>query len=351
MKQKPTDRVEKWLCLILFTFFAFCWLYFFQQDLICASVREISNKGGDLYGPRPHLHLIVSVLLTAFASLWVIPVRKILHFKKGTYAASYFVSALFLGLITGFDGNSLFGQSYAVWIASFVFVVVLLLVCMAVSSVPKSDYFERPRTIAGNLLIMSLLFSLVGFLGNTDENLHRRLRMEHLYAEGKYNELLDVGRMEEESDHSIDLLRAKALLNIPFDANPLGSMIGERLFEFSISDPVSLSKELAKLDNAQAYLVSCLLTGNIDSFRDSINLKDYSVVPKYFMQALVLAHDNAAMTLFSRQFKAEQLLLESFTDKLEPIKDKPQSYRANSTFIDYHSTYYWYSFFRTGYHN
>lgn len=351
MKQESGDTVEKWLCLLLFTSFAFCWLFFFQQDLICATIRDISNKGGDLYGSRPHLHLIVSVLLTAVSTLWVIPVKKLLKPQKGIYATSYCLSALFLGLITGFDGKSLLGQPYSVWTVSLVSVVVLLLVCRIVSRVPKSDYYESTRTIAGNLLIMSILFCLVGFLGNTDENLHRRLRMEHLYADGKYDELLQVGYMEEESDSSIDLLRAKALLNIPFDSNPMGSMIGERLFEFSISDPATLANELVRLDNTQAYLVSCLLTGNIDSFRDSINLKNYSVVPKYFMQALVLAHDNDAMALFTHQYKAEESQLESFTDKLDTVKDTPMSYRANSTYIDYHSTYFWFCTFKTGYHN
>ena len=351
MGKNSCDTCVKWLCAILFATFAFCWLYFFQQDLVCASIRELLADNKDLSLSLSGHHFLISVLLTAVSLLLAKPGVVLFRFRKGLYACNYLFSALFLGAITGYDGNPLSGRSNAVWIVSLVLVVVLFVICKMVSTLPKSDYNDRTRTLAGNLLIMSSLFSLTAFMGNTDENLHRSLRMEHLYAHGKYNDLLQVGRMEEESDSAIDLLRAKAMLNIPSDGNPKGSMIGEMLFDYSIYDPAALSDELLEIDNTQVYLASCLLRGDLDSFRDSIDLNDYRVVPRFFMQALVLANDSHAMELFPDKYRTEQSLLDSFMDRLEAVKDEPLAYRANSTFIDYHSTYYWFSLFRTENHN
>ena len=209
-----------------------------------------------------HNHIIISLLLAALSLSLVIPGRNILRFKKGLYACNYLLSAVFLGAITGYDGDSFFGQSSTVWIVTAVLAVVMVFICKMVASVPRSDYNDRPRTLTGNLLIMCLLFCMVGFLGNTDENLHRRLTMERLFSEGEYGKLLELGRNEEESDRYIDYLRAKAMLEVPFESNPAGSGIGELLFSYSISDPISLSVALNEIpDWHRAFLkvISVLL--------------------------------------------------------------------------------------------
>ena len=289
-------------------------------------------------------HFLVSVALTAISMLLAIPGRIVLRFKKGLYGCNYLFSAAFLGVITGYDGDSLFGQSYTEWIVTGIFMLVLFLICKIVASVPKSEYNDRPRTLAGNLLLMSLLFCLAGYLGNTDENLHRRLRMEQLYNDGRYEDLLEVGRYEEESDSGIDLLRAKAMLNI--EANPAGSGIGDMLFKYSISDSRKLARSLRGMDNTQAYLSACLLDRDSESFRDSINLEDYKELPVYYIQALVIADDSMAAVRFPKQFKDERDLYDSFCDAVESVEHEPRQYQANSTFINFHESYFWFYTFR-----
>ena len=347
MKKLSCDICVRWLCGILFSAFAFCWLFFFQRDLLNAEINCAFAGNDSLCERLSDSLLIVSLLLTIVSLLLVIPGRIILRFKKGLYACNYLFSAAFLGLITGYDGDNLLGQGSTKWIVTIVFVVVLFLICKIVASVPRSEYNDRPRTLAGNLLLLSLLFCMVGYLGNTDENLHRRLRMERLYEEGEYASLLDVGRYEEESDQAIDLLRAKAMLNLPSDPNPAGSGIGEHLFSYSISDPVALSQSLKELDNDQAYLASCLLDGNIQSFSDSINIGSYQIIPAFYMQALVLANDSDSRGKFPQQYAQERSIYDSFCEALEPIETEPKQFQANSTFIDFHETYFWfYSFCR-----
>ena len=295
--------------------------------------------------------MFISLLLVALSLSLVIPGRNILRFKKGLYACNYLLSAVFLGAITGYDGDSYFGQSSTVWIVTAVLAVVMVFICKMVASVPRSDYNDRPRTLTGNLLIMCLLFCMVGFLGNTDENLHRRLTMEHLLSEGEYGKLLEVGSKEEESDRYIDLLRAKAMLEVPFESNPAGSGIGELLFSYSISDPISLSVALNEIPDAQAYLSSRLLAGDLCGFADSIELSRYKILPQYYMQALVCLGDSSAMNMFPVQYNEELSRYKSFNDKVESLGDEPEKFLANSTFIDFHSTYYWFLRFRAGNHN
>ena len=340
MEKKSCDICVRWLCGILFAAFAFCWLYFFQRELLQAENRVLFSDDNGLRIWMFNHHFMVSLFLTVVALLLAIPGRLVLRFKKGLYACNYLLSAAFLGVITGYDGESVFGQSVTVWITSGIFLFVLFLICKIVASVPKSEYNDRPRTLAGNLLLMSLLFCLAGYLGNTDENLHRRLRMEQLYNDGRYEDLLEVGRYEEESDSGIDLLRAKAMLNI--EANPAGSGIGDMLFKYSISNPKKLANSLVNENGTQAYLSAFLLNRDIESFRDSIHLEDYKELPKYYMQALVIANDSMAAVQFPQQFKDEKVLYDSFCDAVESVEHEPRQYQANSTFISFHESYFWF---------
>ena len=346
MERKASDKSARWLCAVLFSAFAFSWFCFFQKDLLCAAYNKL------LYGIESpedlltHNHIAVSLLLTLFALLLVFPGRFLLRFKRGLYACNYILAAAFLGVITGYDGSSILGQSYTDWMVTGVFAVVLLLICKVVSSIPRSEYNDRPRTVAGNLVIMSLLFCMTAYLGNTDENLHRRLCMERLYAASDYAALLDVGRYEEESDRDIDLLRAKAMLNLPSDSNPDGSSIGEQLFNYSISDPQSLSISLKEMENEQAYLVSCLLDGNLSAFSDTIDLGAYNTLPKYYMQALLIAGDSIVPTRFPQQYAQEKSTYDSFCESLALLELEPKQYQSNATFIKYHESYFWYYTFK-----
>ena len=345
MEKKSCDKCVRWICGILFSAFAFCWLFFFQRELLQAENSVLFSADNGLRMWMFNHHLLVSLFLTVVALLLAIPGRLMLRFKKGLYACNYMLSAIFLGVITGYDGESVFGQDLTVWIVSGAFLFVLFLICKIVASVPKSEYNDRPRTLAGTLLILSLLFCFVGYLGNTQENLHRRLRMEQMFEDGRYEQLLEYGRYEEESDPGIDLLRAKAMLAL--QATPQSSAIGDMLFRYSISDPKTLSRSLKSINSDQAFLSSCLLEGNLQAFADTINLNAYSTMPKYYMQALVILNDSIASVKFPNQFADEMTSYNSFREALESLKSEPKQFQANSTFITYHESYFWFYTFKS----
>ena len=345
MEKKSCDKCVKWLCAILFFVFAFCWLYFFQQDLLRAAFNKLLYDSEFPEGVNTYHHFFVCLILTLLAQYLVVPGSFILRFNKGLYACNYLFSAAFLGIVTGYDGDSFIGQSGTVWIITAVFVVLLVFVSKLVGSIPRSEYNDRPRTLMGNLVLMSLLFCMVGYLGNTDENLHRRLRMESLYSEADYSAILEIGRFEEESDPAIDLLRAKAMLKIGTGTNPAGCGIGDNLFSYSISDPHALAVALRQDGGHEAYLASCLLDGDTDEFCRSIEINSYNPVPKYYMQALVMAADSSAQNLFPTHYANEKSVYDNFLRILEPLSRESSVFRSNSTFIDYHETYFWFNQF------
>ena len=341
-RSKSNDKSIKWLCGILFSVFALLWLCIFQANLLNDVFRHVLQELFKADNVNLH-YLILPVALALIITLLVIPFARLFKFKDSLYACNYLVSALLLGIVTAFESSSspiLSGPTTTVWIATVIFSAILFIICKIIQTVPRQSVMNGPRVTSGNLLIMTLLFCLVGYLGNTDENLHRRLMMEHLYAQSEYEELLEIGRLEEESDPAIDLLRAQAMLNL--SAEPASSKIGEQLFSYSISDPQSLSQSLKETQNEQAILASNLLDKDLDSFRAKIKYESYKILPKYYMQALVIANDSIARTKFPQQYAEEKSLYDSFCQTLEPVESESPQYQSNTTYIKYHTTYFWY---------
>jgi len=343
MQRKVDYKGMRVLCEVLFIGFTFCWIHIFQGDLVSAGFQDLFEGNERLLVMVEHHHLPLSIALTLFVFLFCLLGRLILRFNAGLYACNYLLASLVLGAVTGYDGESLFGQSSGQWLVAAAYSVALIIICKIVASVPKSSYNNILRSVTGNLFLMSLLFILTGFLGNTDENLHRQLRMESLMAQGEYEELLKVGLNEEESNQAIDMLRVQAMLNLTTDGNPAGSGIGEYLFSYSISDAVTLSDKLKTMDGMEPYLASCLLDGDLASFKGNIEIDSYREMPKYYLQALVMADDTLASK--QRHFDRERAQYDEFLDELEPLADYPLQFRANRTYVKYHKTYYWFKLF------
>lgn len=304
----------------MFVAFAFCWTYFFQAGLLEGMYERIVARTNIRL---PYYRLLVSIVVVLFSWFLVLPSKLIIKFKKGLFACNYILPAIFLGAVTGF------GRTAKVWILVCVFVALLLLVSKIVASVPKSDIPERG--VSGAMLIMVLLFCMTALLGNTDENLHRRMLMDRYMKNGDYEKVLEIGRFEEESDEAIDLLRAKALIAT--------DQIGDALFQYSISNPAALADSL---DGC----ISLLLRGDVMALRDTIDLSAYSKLPRYYMEGLILAGDQRVQETFPEEYDQASDTYNQFLEAIETVKDEPKQYQANVTFFNYHESYYWFYYFK-----
>lgn len=320
MQNTSSDKVIRILCAVMFVTFAFCWTFFFQAGLLEAAYSGLVGRTGLRI---PYNRLAMSVVLVLVSMLFVLPSRRIHNFRNGLVACNYILSAIFLGALTGYH------QPARVWIFAALFAILLIVICRIVASVPKPDIVER--SFSGAILIMTLLFCLIAILGNTDENTHRQLLIERYMEKGEYEKALQVGRFEEESNEAIDLLRAKALIAT--------GQIGDELFQYSICNPSVLADSL---DGE----ISLLLKGDLQAFCSTIDLSAYSSLPRYYMQAMVLAGDQRVQDIYPEDYTEASDQYTRFLEVLDSVKDTPQQYQSNATFLDFHETYYWVYYFR-----
>ena len=82
------------MCAVVFFIFAFCYLYFYQADII-AMAQHVLSDGQTRYEP-----LIGAVLLTISLSLLQLLVFAITRLYKRAHAFTYFPSMLALLLLT-----------------------------------------------------------------------------------------------------------------------------------------------------------------------------------------------------------------------------------------------------------
>lgn len=289
----------------------------------------------------------ISVMML-FILLLAVPVSRLLFkFRDGQYACHYAVSAFLLGCLTGFDGTRLFSQTLITWIIGASLLILILVIPKIVSFLNNPVSCKGPRTVASNLMIFSILFCITAVMGNTDENLHRRLRIETLISRGDYVNALEVGMNEEETDPSITLLRVKAMLGLDA-ANP-GTGVGEYLFSYPITDPESLIESLCVLERDSLYdssiiqIALAMLVMDIHRADSLICPLIYERnIPTYYMQLLVLSENKDVASFLPDEFETEQKKYESFNELLSQYRNESVQFQANSTYIHYHDTYYWY---------
>ena len=360
MQSKSDDKKVKWLCGILFIAFALSWLCLFQVDLLDQLYKSLMHKFGydgiEGYGEINFHYYAIPVALAVLITLLEIPVSRLFRFRNGLYACNYLLSALLLGTVTGFEDYNccsiLSGPDISVWISTAIFSVVLFIVCKIIQTVPPLQSLHNgPRIFSGNLLIMTMLFCLVGFLGNTDENLHRALMINRFTADGQFEKALRVGENEEESNYAVSNARLDAMLRLDA-ANP-GTGIGEYLFNFpvdnrdSMLDYLQLASTGAEHDSLSAVIAMAMINRDLEKADSLISPYVYQgTVPKYYMQLLVLTENKEAADHLPNEYEAQKEILDNLRKLLENIKDESMQFQANSTYIKYRKTYFWYYIFK-----
>ena len=214
------------MCAIVFVVFSFCWLYFFQADMMMMTQHVLSH-GMTRYHP-----LLGTVLITLV--LWAIQfiVYALVPLTMRSHALTYLPSMLLLGMLSavvpvGADGIEM-GFS---WYVPILILLVWWLLTRVGRLAQEVEYdkvislFSQPMWI--NALIMSLLIIMVAWMGNSNAVMHYRMKMEHALLDGDFNKALKVGKKSLESDVDLTMLRMYALAR-------KGTM-GEHLFEYPVT--------------------------------------------------------------------------------------------------------------------
>lgn len=214
------------MCAIVFVVFTFCWLFFFQADVLMMS-QHVLSSGLTHYNP-----FIGAVLITLV--LWAIQfvVYSILRLEKRSHALTYLPSMLLLGMLSavkpvGPDNIEIGFSWYLPLLILFIWWLFTMLGRLAqeVENDKVIALFSQPMWI--NMLIMSLMMMIVAWIGNSNAVLHYRLNTERCLLEGNVDKALKVGKKSLESDADLTMLRMYALAR--------KGTLGESLFEYPVT--------------------------------------------------------------------------------------------------------------------
>ena len=367
------------LCTLAFLGFTFCYLFFFQADLIAMEQHVLSG------GMTHYNKTVGAILITLLLYLLQLFVRRVAQWHGGFYFLTFVPSLLLLIMLTSADDTFDIQPFSSVW--TWLVPVLLCLYAYFVFFCRKKRiiglYFGRGEGLFGclwqNILCLSLAFLFVCLAGNSNEVLHYRLRMETLLSDGNYSEALEVGNRSLATDESLTMLRIYALSR--------SKKLGERLFEYpltggseallpngkdvkcmiipnsDITKFLSVRKKgsmksmeyltylehngLAMKSVTDYILCGYLLDRNLDGFvnviRRKYNLSSPSL-PKHYREALTLythLRANPVVVFHSEIMDADyadfQKLEQSYT-----VKEQKYSYLKDS----YGDTYWFYYFYK-----
>ena len=288
-----------WMCAGLFCLFTFCYIFFYQSDILALGQHVLSE------GLTHFNRSVGAVLLTIALYLIHIPVRQLTQLKKRAYALNYFPSLLILTVITDVSPTIDEHFSFGAWI----WVFPLLLVAFALTArflyllqPYEEDYvgipfFSRPAWI--NIATLLAMFILTGWVSNHNDVFHYRMRMETLLEQGRFDEALKVAAHADNTDPNLDFLRAAALAK--------KKELGDRLFDYPLSGspdamtfdgkniktlqiPDSIVKaNITRGMKSDMRLAAHLLNRRLDLFaKDVVTLYNDSTMPLYYREAMAI---------------------------------------------------------------
>lgn len=346
------------VCAIVFCIFTFCYTYFYQADILYVEQHVLS--GGLTHYDRT----IGSVLIVAVLYMLHLAIYSLVRLYKRMYAITYFPSLLLLVVITDYhpDTHGVFSFGVWPWLAILFLVIFFLCVYIARQLQPyepienSTGIFSKMMWI--NLLILTIMFFGVGFVGNGNDIMRYRMKMEARMMEGNYEEALKVGEKAMSADSSLTMLRIYALVR--------SGRLGDSLFCYPIVGgsnamlpnghsvrcfmyPEKNIIRFSRTRGARDYrLCRHLLDRNLDAFAIDFMRELDSIpsdFPKYYREALILytrTRSNPSVVYHDEVMDADYEDLQ----ELEKQYDNPvvrESYVRDL----YGKTYWYYYFYKT----
>lgn len=367
------------ICTILFCVFTFCFLYFFQADVL-GYAQQVLSEGATTYSPFVGMLLIL--VLCLLLKLIVEKLHPVYHIM--TPASSWFPSALLVAVLTDCHVNSATDLTYgSIWIWGAVLLFTYIFVVWLTSKVfPfQLDITGKGvewKALGANLAGMCVVLSTAAMLSNTNLNEHVILRMERLAQQQRYEDIEKLDKKVQLNDSNLVRYRAFALEK--------RDLLGEKFFEtthdgnghqlfstYQLTLPTdSLYRQLrvrpAKGSNGYhalewlrgqkkmakfakdylltAYLMDCrlddfvnLLAEQTDTTVVADTLAAQPVYPKHFREALTIYNHQTQHPLI---VFTDPSMEEDYKDFLKTIKDCPDPKALKGLLSRNYRNTYWY---------
>lgn len=213
------------VCAIVFVLFSWCWIYYFQHDLLAMAQHVLS--GGLTHYNRIVGAIVITVTLLLLQHL----LYRLARLGKSFYALTFFPSMLILGMITNIvpESNGGINFQFSAWVG-----IILLLVWGGVTYMAtklqeldedsNSSIFSRSMWV--NMLTMSIMIMITSGIGNTNAVFHYRVKAENCLLHGDLDGALDAGKESLECDENLVMLRMLALAH--------KNALGDKLFEYKV---------------------------------------------------------------------------------------------------------------------
>ena len=204
------SRFIRIVCAVLFCLFSFCYLYFFQADVMTI-VQHLASGGQTFYNP-----LLGAVLITITLKLLQVGISSWTKLSKRGYALTYFPSFLLLTIVSDIRPTATgVTLSSWLWIAPLFLILYAIIVIMTKRFEPYEPEL-RSFGIFSQLTWMSLaiflsFFLFTGLFSNTDKYYHQRAKVEALIDKRDYAGALQVVKTMPHTDSVTSMLTVYAV--------------------------------------------------------------------------------------------------------------------------------------------
>lgn len=364
---KRAARIQTVVCGLLFSIFAFVYLYVFQQDVLEAFHYSLAH-GKTHFAPFASAFIITLLLI---ALRWA--TNFVLGLKGDVRAWAYFPSCLVLGVLTDV-GRGLYTEEYHTrWLWLFPLVLVLYfgftIVLRQLVRMRPISWSAPLQLFNSNVLILFVLCMMSVWVGNTNRELHHELQAERFMRAHQYNKVLAVGAKSPHATRTLTALRTLAmaregtmgekLFQYPqyyhsdglfFDTDSLKTLryTNDSLYYLLGVRPAAGETHAQLLKNIcykgtgrhvalDYYMASLLLDKRLDDFRHAVTdfYEPEDTLPRYYQEAALLSGDTALCrdsSLFIR-FKSYN---ERKKDRLTPAEERKNMRK------EFGDTYWWY---------
>lgn len=224
--QRNSTITIRVMCAITFCFFSFCYLFFYQADILMVAQHVLSG------GVTTYNRWVGAILLTMLLQLLQVGAYSVFRLNKRTHAVTYFPSMLLLTFVTDINADIYKSFSLGAWVW---LMPLLLVLWVGVARLLKPFEPYEPEGSNGffsrmawaNMAIMTVMMVGVALIGTGDDIFHYRAKMETCLIRGEYDKALAVGANAESNDAALTMLRVYALQR--------QGELGERLFEYPVT--------------------------------------------------------------------------------------------------------------------